>query len=116
MSELVLGTLNMGNHEKFAPLGSLDLDAGRRLIDIALDAGVNMIDTADMYSYGAAEEIVGAAVKNRRDDVLIATKARFPTGDGANDAGSSRYHLTRSVEASLRRLGTDHIDLFYLHQ
>ncbi|GAB3281151.1 aldo/keto reductase [Microbacterium lacusdiani] len=116
VSELVLGTLNVGQHERFAALGGLDQSTFARMIDVALDAGVNMIDTADLYSFGQAEEIVAGALRGRRDDVLIATKARFPFGDGPNDAGSSRYHLTRAVEASLRRLGTDHIDLLYLHQ
>ncbi|GAA1235983.1 aldo/keto reductase [Pseudonocardia alaniniphila] len=116
VSRLVLGTLNVGSHEQFAPLGGLDQPTAQRLIEIAMDAGVNMIDTADLYSHGQAEEIVGASLKGRRDDVLIATKARFPSGAGPNDAGSSRFHLTRAVEASLRRLGTDHIDLLYLHQ
>ncbi|MFI5611720.1 aldo/keto reductase [Amycolatopsis sp. NPDC051903] len=116
VSELVLGTLNVGHHEDFAALGGLGEEAVRRLVDIALDAGVNMIDTADLYSHGEAEEIVGAALKGRRDDVLVATKARFPTGNGPNDAGSSRFHLIRAVENSLRRLGTDHVDLLYLHQ
>ena len=116
VSRLVLGTLNVGTHERFVPTGGLDQSAAGRLIGIALDNGINMIDTADLYSFGQAEEIVGTAVKARRDDVLIATKARFPFGDGPNDGGSSRLHLIRAVEDSLRRLGTDRIDLLYLHQ
>jgi aryl-alcohol dehydrogenase-like predicted oxidoreductase len=116
VSRLVLGTLNVGRHERFVPTGGLDQTAAGNLIGIAIDNGINMIDTADLYSFGEAEEIVGTAVKARRDDVLIATKARFPLGDGPNDGGSSRLHLIRAVEDSLRRLDTDRIDLLYLHQ
>ena len=88
----------------------------RRQIDMALDAGVNLIDTADIYSFGLAEEIVGEALGDRRDRVLIATKARMAMGDGPNDAGLSRHHLVESCEASLRRLRTDHIDLYQVHE
>jgi len=83
---------------------------------MCLDAGVNLIDTADVYSDGRSEEIVGEAVRGRRDRVLLATKARMPMGDGPNDAGLSRHHLIRSCEASLRRLGTDYIDLYQVHE
>ena len=83
---------------------------------MCLDAGVNLFDTADVYSAGASEEILGEAIGGRRDDVLIATKARMPMGDGPNDAGLSRHHLIRSCEASLRRLGTDYIDLYQVHE
>lgn len=116
VSQLVLGTLNIGGHEMFRPTGGLDQATADRLIGIALDAGVNMIDTADFYSAGDAERIVGRSLKDRRDDVLIASKARFPAGDGPNEAGLSRHHLIRAVDASLSRLGTDHLDLLYLHQ
>jgi len=84
-------------------------------VDICLDAGVTLFDTADVYSNGASEEVLGAAIKGRRDAVLISTKASLPTGDGANDWGSSRHRLIRSVEAALKRLDTDHIDIFQLH-
>ena len=84
-------------------------------MDICLDAGVTLFDTADVYSNGASEEVLGAAIKGRRDAVLISTKASLPTGDGANDWGSSRHRLIRSVEAALKRLDTDHIDIFQLH-
>ena len=83
---------------------------------MCLDAGVNLIDTADVYSDGLSEEIVGKALKGRRDRVLLATKARMPMGDGPNDAGLSRHHIIRSCEASLRRLGTDYIDLYQVHE
>jgi aryl-alcohol dehydrogenase-like predicted oxidoreductase len=86
-----------------------------RLVDVCLDAGLSMFDTADVYSKGMAEEILGQAIKGRRDKVLISTKATFRFGDGPNDVGSSRWHLTRTIEQSLKRLGTDYIDLFQLH-
>jgi len=95
----------------------LDLDGTRSVVDAALDAGITLIDTADIYSGGAAEEIVGEALPPaRRDDLLIATKARFPMGPGPNDAGLSRHHLIRACEASLRRLRTDYIDLYQVHE
>ena len=99
----------------FAAWGSSDAKEATRLVDICLDAGLTMFDSADTYSRGAAEEILGAAIKGRRDRVLISTKATFRKGDGPNDVGSSRYHITASVEGSLKRLGTDVIDLFQLH-
>jgi aryl-alcohol dehydrogenase-like predicted oxidoreductase len=113
---LTLGTGTFaGKGELFSAWGSTDVAEATRLIDICLEAGLTMFDSADGYSAGGAEEVLGAAIKGRRDKVLISTKATFPTGDGPNDGGFSRYHLTRAVEASLRRLGTDHIDLFQLH-
>jgi len=84
-------------------------------VDICLEAGINMFDTADIYSAGRAEEILGAAIKGRREDVLISTKATFAMGNGPNDLGSSRHHLIRAVEGSLKRLGTDYIDLYQMH-
>lgn len=113
---LSLGTGTFGgNNDFFKAWGQTDVDEARRLIDICLEAGLNMFDSADVYSAGAAEEILGQAVKGRRDQVLISTKATFRAGPGDNEVGSSRFHLIRSVEASLRRLGTDYIDLFQLH-
>jgi aryl-alcohol dehydrogenase-like predicted oxidoreductase len=85
------------------------------LVDVCLDAGLTLFDSADIYSNGQAEEVLGAAIKGRREKVLISTKATFRAGDGPNDVGSSRFHLTRAVEAALKRLGTDYIDLFQLH-
>jgi aryl-alcohol dehydrogenase-like predicted oxidoreductase len=104
-----------GGNEFFRAWGSTDVDEAKRLIDICLDAGVNLFDTADIYSKGLSEEILGEALAGRRDDVLISTKATFPMGEGPNDKGSSRYHLIRSCEASLRRLKTDHIDIYHMH-
>jgi aryl-alcohol dehydrogenase-like predicted oxidoreductase len=113
---LSLGTGTFGGRgEFFGAWGSTDVGEAKRLVDICLDAGLTMFDSADIYSRGLAEEILGKAVKGRRDAVLISTKATSPMGDGPNDAGSSRYHLTTAIEASLRRLQTDWIDLFQLH-
>jgi aryl-alcohol dehydrogenase-like predicted oxidoreductase len=99
----------------FKTWGDTDVKEAKRLIDICLDAGLNMFDSADVYSMGQAEEILGQAIKGRRDQVLISTKATFRFGEGPNDVGSSRFHLIRAVEGALRRLRTDHIDLFQLH-
>lgn len=104
-----------GQGELFKHWGSTDVNEATRLIDVCLDAGVSMFDSADIYSNGLAEEILGAAIKGRREKLLISTKATFRAGAGPNDVGSSRYHLTRAVEGSLKRLGTDRIDLFQLH-
>src|SRR5947209_10522991 len=116
ISAMTLGTMGFGGGGMFANVGTGDVQDARRQIDLALEAGVNMIDTADVYSMGKTEEIVGEALGSRRDDVILATKARFPMGDGPNDAGLSRHHLVRACEASLRRLGTDYIDLYQLHE
>ena len=116
VSVLTLGTMTFGGRGNFAAVGDTGLEGARRQIDMALDAGVNLIDTADVYSAGASEEIVGEALDGRRDRVLLATKARMPMGEGPNDAGLSRHHLISSVEDSLRRLRTDHIDLFQVHE
>jgi aryl-alcohol dehydrogenase-like predicted oxidoreductase len=104
-----------GNGEFFKAWGATDVKEATRLVDICLDAGVNLFDTADVYSKGVSEEILGKAVAGRRDKVFISTKATFPMGDGPNDLGSSRYHLIDSCEASLKRLGTDYIDIYHLH-
>jgi aryl-alcohol dehydrogenase-like predicted oxidoreductase len=116
VSTLTLGTMTFGGGGKFANVGSTDVDGASRQVDMCLDAGVNLIDTADVYSDGASEEILGQALAGRRDRVLLATKARMAMGDGPNDAGLSRHHLIRACEASLRRLGTDHIDLYQVHE
>jgi aryl-alcohol dehydrogenase-like predicted oxidoreductase len=116
VSSLTLGTMTFGGRGQFRAVGQTALEGARRQIDMAVDAGVNLIDTADVYSEGAAEEIVGRALNGRRDDVLLATKARFPMGTRPNDAGLSRVHLIDACEASLRRLGTDHIDLYQVHE
>lgn len=104
-----------GAGELFGAWGSTDVAEAREIVDICLDAGVTMFDTADVYSDGASEEVLGAALEGRRDDVLISTKAALPTGDGPNDAGTSRSRLVAAVDAALRRLRTDRIDLFQLH-
>jgi aryl-alcohol dehydrogenase-like predicted oxidoreductase len=113
---LTLGTGTFGGvGEFFRGFGTVDVAQATRLVSICLEAGVNMFDSADVYSDGHAEEILGKAVHGKRDQVLISTKATFTMGPGPNDVGSSRHHLIRAVEASLRRLATDHIDLFQLH-
>lgn len=113
---LTLGTGTFGGgNEFFKAWGGSDVAEATRLVDICLEAGLTMFDSADVYSAGLAEEILGQAIKGRRDKLLISTKGSFPRGTGPNDQGSSRHHLTRAVEASLRRLGTDYIDLYQLH-
>lgn len=104
-----------GSGPLFSHWGTTDVEEARRLVDICLEAGVNLFDTADVYSAGASEEVLGEAIKGRRNDVLISTKASLPVGDGPGDWGSSRSRLIHSVEAALKRLGTDHIDIFQLH-
>ncbi len=104
-----------GKGEFFGAWGSTDVAEAKRLVDICLDAGLTMFDSADIYSDGAAESVLGAAIKGRRDRVLISTKATFRSGENPNDIGSSRFHLIRACEAALKRLGTDYIDLFQLH-
>jgi aryl-alcohol dehydrogenase-like predicted oxidoreductase len=104
-----------GKGEFFQAWGSTDVAEATRLVDICLDAGVNLFDTANIYSHGASEEILGKAIEGRRNKVLISTKATFTMGEGPNDKGSSRYHLIESCEYSLRRLGVDHIDIYHMH-
>jgi aryl-alcohol dehydrogenase-like predicted oxidoreductase len=116
ISKLTMGTMSFGGRGGFANVGNTDAEGARRQIEMALEAGVNLIDTADVYSWGASEEIVGQAIRGLRDRVLIATKARMVVGDGPNDGGLSRQHLIESCEASLRRLGVDHIDLYQVHE
>jgi aryl-alcohol dehydrogenase-like predicted oxidoreductase len=116
VSVLTMGTMTFGGAGPFADVGSTDVDEAERQVDICLDAGVNMIDTADVYSGGLAEEILGQVLRGRRDRVLVATKVRMSMGRGPNDAGLSRYHIISACEASLRRLGTDHIDLYQVHE
>jgi aryl-alcohol dehydrogenase-like predicted oxidoreductase len=116
VSALALGTMTFGGRGNFANVGETDLEGARRQLDRCLDAGVTFVDTADVYSDGLSEEIVGQALQGRRDQVVLATKARMPMGDGPNDAGLSRHHLVASCEASLRRLRVDHVDLFQVHE
>ena len=108
------GTFGGGN-DFFRAWGDTDAKGAARLIDICLDAGLSMFDSADIYSDGLAEEVLGKAIAGRRDKVIISTKATFRAGSGPNDAGSSRHHLLQAIDGSLRRLGTDYIDLFQLH-
>jgi aryl-alcohol dehydrogenase-like predicted oxidoreductase len=113
---LTLGTGTFGGKgDLFSAWGNTGVPEATRLVDISLEAGLTMFDSADVYSAGLAEEILGKAIARRRDKVLISTKATFRLGDGPNDVGSSRFHLIRAVEAALKRLGTDYIDLFQLH-
>jgi aryl-alcohol dehydrogenase-like predicted oxidoreductase len=108
------GTFGGGN-EFFKAWGASDVAEATRLVDICLEAGLTLFDSADVYSGGMAEEILGQAIKGRRDRVLLSTKGTFRAGSGPNDVGSSRVHLIRAVEGSLRRLGTDYVDLYQLH-
>jgi len=113
---LSLGTATFGGgNDFFRAWGASDVHEATHLVDVALDAGVNLLDTADVYSDGLAEEITGQIIRGRRDRFLISTKSTFRLGDGPNDVGSSRHHLIHSVEASLKRLQTDYIDLYHLH-
>jgi aryl-alcohol dehydrogenase-like predicted oxidoreductase len=116
ISALTLGTMTFGGLGNFAKVGDTDLAGAKRQIDMCLDAGVNVIDTADVYSTGGSEEIVGEALVGKRDDVLVATKVRLRMGDGPNMEGLSRHHVISGCEASLRRLRTDHIDLYQVHE
>jgi len=113
---LCLGTATFAGHgEFFEAFGATDVAQATRLVDVALDAGLTMFDSADVYSDGQAEENLGHAIRGRRHRVLISTKGTFRSGDGPNDVGSSRFHIRQAVESSLRRLGTDYIDLYQLH-
>lgn len=113
---LSLGTGTFGgSNDFFKKWGQTDVAEARRMVDVCLEAGLNFFDTADIYSDGASEEILGEAIAGRRHDVLISTKATFATGSGPNEVGSSRHHLVRACEASLRRLKTDHIDVYFMH-
>jgi len=113
---LSFGTATFGGGNEFVKAwGETDVTEAGHLIDICLDAGVNLFDTADGYSDGLSEQILGKALDGKRDQALISTKSYFPMGEGPNDRGSSRYHLRRALEASLRRLGTDYVDIYHLH-
>ena len=116
VSSLTLGTMTFGGSGPFNKVGSTDVAGATKQVDMCLDAGINLFDTADIYSSGKSEEILGAAISGRRDQLLLATKARMPVGEGPNDAGLSRHHIIRSCEASLKRLGTDYIDLYQAHE
>lgn len=115
VSKLVLGTLTFAGTHGFDPVGTTRGEEARRLVDIAVDAGVNAFDTANLYSHGDAEAVLGEALEGRREDVLIFSKAGFPTSDAPNDRGASRGHLLDQIERSLERLRTDYLDLYFVH-
>lgn len=104
-----------GGNDFFKAWGSTQVEEASRLVNLCLDAGVNLFDTADIYSDGLAEEILGKTLEGKRDQVIISTKATFPMGSGANQQGSSRFHLMKACEASLKRLNTDYIDIYHMH-
>ncbi len=113
---LSFGTATFGGRgDFFSTWGKTQVDEAARLVDICLEAGVNMFDTADVYSTGVSEEILGKVIDKRRSEVIISTKSTFSMGDGPNDLGSSRYHIINALEASLRRLNTDYIDIYTMH-
>lgn len=117
VSEMTLGTMTVGGEERFSMVGNLGVKETSEIIHMCIDHGINLIDTANIYSFGRSEEIVGEVLNGKRpSDVLISTKARMPQGEGPNDAGISSYHLVRECEKSLKRLRTDVIDLYYLHE
>ena len=116
VSTITLGTMGYGGSGWASVVGQLTVGDAKRQIGLARDAGVNIIDTADVYSAGASEEVVGKALGADRDDWIVATKVRMAMGDGPNDQGLSRHHIIRGAEASLRRLGTDYIDLYQVHE
>jgi aryl-alcohol dehydrogenase-like predicted oxidoreductase len=110
------GTFGGQDNEFFKAWGASDVDEARKIVDICMEAGLNFFDTSDIYSYGSSEEVLGEAIKHlKREDVLISTKATFRFGKGPNDVGSSRYHLTQALEGSLKRMGTDYVDVYHLH-
>ncbi|MGV9796649.1 aldo/keto reductase [Mycobacterium sp. NPDC003449] len=115
VSALALGTAAFGNSEPDG-WGAIDLSEARRQVDASIDAGVNLVDTSNFYADGRSEEFIGETLKGRRESVLLSTKVRFPVGDGPNDSGLSRHHILRAVEDSLRRLRTDHIDIYHVHE
>jgi aryl-alcohol dehydrogenase-like predicted oxidoreductase len=117
VSTIALGTMTFGGAGNFAKVGSSDTKQARSIIDLCIEHGVNVIDTANMYSAGISEEIIGEVLDGKRPgNVLISTKARMPIGTGPNDEGFSRYHLIKECEKSLKRLGTDVIDIYYMHE
>lgn len=116
VSVLTMGTFTFGGSGPFAMVGKQGVAEARKLVDLCIDNGVNLFDTANMYSNGMSEEILGEVLEGRRDKVLINSKARMRIGDGPNDEGVSRFHLIRECERSLKRLRTDHIDIYYMHE
>jgi aryl-alcohol dehydrogenase-like predicted oxidoreductase len=115
VSTLTLGTMTFGGQGDFSKVGATDVAGAKKQVDMYLDAGVNLFDTANIYSGGESEEILGEAIAGRRDGLLLATKVRMAVGEGPNETGLSRHHIIRQCEESLRRLGTDYIDLYQVH-
>lgn len=115
VSELCFGTMSFGQNGYWEVVGGLDEAAAKRIVDIALDGGINFFDSADVYSHGQSEEILGKALKGKRHEVVVSTKVRGRTSREINDVGLSRHHILHSVEASLKRLDTDYIDLYIVH-
>ena len=116
VSALTLGTMTFGGQGGFSKVGATEVAGAKRQVDMCLDAGINLFDTANIYSGGESEEILGEAISGRRDDLLLATKVRMAVGDGPNETGLSRHHIIRQCEGSLRRLGTDYVDLYQVHE
>jgi aryl-alcohol dehydrogenase-like predicted oxidoreductase len=116
VSAIAMGTFTFGGKGPFAMVGSQGVAEAKRLVDCCIDHGVNLFDTANMYSTGLSEEILGEVLAGRRESVLINSKARMRIGDGPNDEGTSRFHLIRECERSLKRLRTDHIDVYFMHE
>jgi aryl-alcohol dehydrogenase-like predicted oxidoreductase len=115
VSELCFGTMTFGGRSFFKNIGGLGQKEATKLVDMSLEAGINFFDTADVYSEGLSEELLGKALGKRRKDIILATKVRLPMGPEPNDVGLSRHHITEGCHASLRRLGTDYIDLYQVH-
>ena len=116
VSAITMGTFTFGGEGPFGMVGKHGVKEARRLVDLCIDHGVNLFDTANMYSTGTSEEILGEVLEGRYDDILVTSKARMRIGDGPNDEGVSRWHLIRECERSLRKLRTDHIDIYYMHE
>lgn len=116
VSAVSMGTFSFGGKGDFAMVASQGVKEAQRLVDTCIDGGINLFDTANMYSAGRSEEILGEVLEGRRDKVLVSSKARMRIGDGPNDEGVSRYHLIRECERSLKRLRTDHIDIYFMHE
>ncbi|WP_416799423.1 aldo/keto reductase [Ciceribacter azotifigens] len=116
VSAVSMGTFSFGGKGDFAMVASQGVKEAQRLVDTCIDGGINLFDTANMYSMGRSEEILGEVLEGRRDKVLVSSKARMRIGDGPNDEGVSRYHLIRECERSLKRLRTDHIDIYFMHE
>src|SRR5215471_20902567 len=115
VSVLSFGTMTMGGEGRFAAMGNVQVEEARRHIEICMEAGVNLFDTADIYSFGKSEEVLGQALGERRKDIVLATKGLFRIQEGKNKVGASRRYILEACEASLRRLGTDYIDLYQIH-